>query len=79
MVRPVTSGVEPNVHAVSAQDRGGVVPRRYPLGPVPDLTEQTSALVEWLSTNGVVLAVVAIVLLLVYRWARPAIHGSWSA
>ncbi len=41
---------------------------------MPDLTEQTSALVEWLSTNGVVLAVVAIALLLIYRWARPAIH-----
>jgi moderate conductance mechanosensitive channel len=41
---------------------------------VPDLTEQTTALTDWLSTNGVVLAVVAIVLFLVYRWARPAIH-----
>ena len=41
---------------------------------MPDLTEQTSALVEWLSTNGLVLAVVAIALLLIYRWARPAIH-----
>ena len=44
------------------------------LGPVPDLSQQTSALTEWLSTNGVLLAVVAIVLLLIYRWARPAIH-----
>jgi small-conductance mechanosensitive channel len=41
---------------------------------VPDLSEQSSALVDWLSTNGIVLAVVAIVLLLIYRWARPAIH-----
>jgi small conductance mechanosensitive channel len=41
---------------------------------VPDLTEQTDALIAWLSTNGVALAVVAVVLLLVYRWARPALH-----
>jgi small-conductance mechanosensitive channel len=41
---------------------------------VPDLTQQTSALIDWLSTNGIVLAVAAIVLFLVYRWARPAIH-----
>jgi moderate conductance mechanosensitive channel len=41
---------------------------------VPDLSEQSSALVDWLSTNGLVLAVVALGLLLVYRWARPAIH-----
>jgi small conductance mechanosensitive channel len=41
---------------------------------VPDLTEGTDALIGWLSTNGVALAIVAIVLLLVYRWARPAIH-----
>ncbi len=41
---------------------------------MPDLSQQTSALTEWLSTNGVLLAVVAIVLLLIYRWARPAIH-----
>lgn len=41
---------------------------------MPDLTEQTDALIAWLSTNGVALAIVAIVLLLVYRWARPAIH-----
>ena len=41
---------------------------------MPDLTEQTSALAGWLSTNGIALAVVAIGSLLVYRWARPAIH-----
>jgi moderate conductance mechanosensitive channel len=41
---------------------------------VPDLSQQSSAVVEWLSTNGILLAVIAIVLLLVYRWARPAIH-----
>ncbi len=41
---------------------------------MPDLTEQTDALIGWLSTNGVALAIVAIVLLVVYRWARPAIH-----
>ena len=38
------------------------------------MTEQATALVDWLSTNGLVLAVTAIVLLLIYRWARPAIH-----
>lgn len=42
---------------------------------VPDLTEQTNALIGWLSTNGVTLAIVAIVALLIYRWARPALHG----
>jgi moderate conductance mechanosensitive channel len=42
--------------------------------PVPDLTQQSTALVEWLSTNGIALAIFAIVLLVVYRWARPAIH-----
>lgn len=41
---------------------------------MPDLTEQTDALIGWLSTNGVALAILAIVLLVVYRWARPAIH-----
>lgn len=41
---------------------------------MPDLTEQTDALIGWLSTNGVALAIIAIALLLVYRWARPAIH-----
>jgi small-conductance mechanosensitive channel len=41
---------------------------------MPDLTEQTDALVAWLSTNGIALAIIAIVLLLVYRWTRPAIH-----
>jgi moderate conductance mechanosensitive channel len=42
--------------------------------PTPDLTEQTNALIGWLSANGVTLAVVAIVLFLLYRWARPAVH-----
>jgi moderate conductance mechanosensitive channel len=42
--------------------------------PTPDLTEQTNALIGWLSANGVALAVVAIVLFLLYRWARPAVH-----
>jgi small-conductance mechanosensitive channel len=41
---------------------------------MPDLTQQSDALIGWLSTNGVALAILAIVLLLVYRWARPAIH-----
>lgn len=42
--------------------------------PTPDLNELTNALAGWLSTNGVALAVVAIVLYLLYRWARPAVH-----
>jgi len=41
---------------------------------VPDLSAQSDALIGWLSTNGVALAVVAIVALLAYRWARPALH-----
>ena len=41
---------------------------------MPDLTFQTDALVAWLSSNGVALAIVAIVALLGYRWARPRIH-----
>ncbi len=41
---------------------------------MPDLSEQASAFIDWLSTNGVVLVIAAIALLLVYRWARPAIH-----
>ena len=41
---------------------------------MPDLTVQTDALVAWLSSNGVTLAVVAILMLLGYRWARPRIH-----
>jgi small conductance mechanosensitive channel len=38
------------------------------------VTEQATAFVEWLSTNGIVLAIAAITLFLIYRWARPAIH-----
>ena len=41
---------------------------------MPDLTTQTTALVEWLTANGLPLAVALIALLLVYRWARPALH-----
>ena len=41
---------------------------------MPDLTAQTDALIGWLSTNGVALAIVAVVLLIAYRWARPAVH-----
>ena len=41
---------------------------------MPDLTEPGNALVAWLSTNGLKLAIVAIVLLFAYRWTRPAIH-----
>ena len=42
--------------------------------PMPDMSAQTDSLIAWLSENGVVLLIVAIGLLLVYRWARPAIH-----
>ena len=41
---------------------------------MPDLTTQTTAFIEWLTANGLPLAVAAIVLFLVYRWARPALH-----
>lgn len=41
---------------------------------MPDLTEQTDALITWLTTNGVALAIVAVILLVIYRWARPLIH-----
>jgi small-conductance mechanosensitive channel len=42
--------------------------------PVPDMSAQTNALIAWLTENGIVLAVAAVVLLLLYRWAGPAIH-----
>ena len=38
------------------------------------MTDQTNELISWLSTNGVVIAILAIALFLGYRWARPAIH-----
>ncbi len=41
---------------------------------MPDLTEQGNALVAWLTTHGLQLAVVAILLWLAYRWTRPTIH-----
>jgi small conductance mechanosensitive channel len=41
---------------------------------LPDLSAQSGPLIAWLRDNGIVLAIVAIVLLLGYRWARPAIH-----
>ena len=40
----------------------------------PDLTAEGNAIIGWLTTNGVTLAIVAIVALLVYRWARPRLH-----
>jgi small conductance mechanosensitive channel len=43
--------------------------------PTPDLTAQTDALIAWLSTNGVALVVIALVVFLVYRWARPHLHS----
>ena len=41
---------------------------------MPDLTEPGNALVAWLTTHGLQLAVVAILLWLAYRWTRPTIH-----
>lgn len=35
---------------------------------------EAQSFVDWLSTNGLLLAVVAFVALLAYRWARPPIH-----
>ena len=40
----------------------------------PDLSEQSNALIGWLSQYGVALAVLAVTLFLLYRWARPLIH-----
>ena len=40
----------------------------------PDLSEQSNALIGWLSQYGIALAVLAVTLFLVYRWARPLIH-----
>jgi small-conductance mechanosensitive channel len=42
--------------------------------PVPDMSAQADSLIAWLSENGVALLIITIVLLLAYRWARPAIH-----
>jgi small conductance mechanosensitive channel len=42
--------------------------------PVPDMSAQADSLIAWLSENGIALAIVSLVLLLGYRWARPAIH-----
>ena len=41
---------------------------------VPDVTPQMTAAVDWLSSNGLVLAIASIGLFIVYRIARPAIH-----
>jgi small conductance mechanosensitive channel len=41
---------------------------------MPTVSGESQELLDWLSTNGLVLAVIAVVLLLVYRWTRPAIH-----
>ncbi len=46
---------------------------------MPDLSTDANALIGWLSANGIILAVLAIVLLVVYRWARPAVHRSLMA
>ena len=45
-----------------------------PAVPMPDMTEQTETLVAWLQENALALVVVAVGLLLLYRWARPTIH-----
>ena len=39
------------------------------------MNESLQGLIGWLSTNGVPLAIGIIVIFLVYRWARPAIHS----
>lgn len=41
---------------------------------MPDLSTQTTAFIEWLTANGLPLAVASVALLLVYRWARPRLH-----
>jgi moderate conductance mechanosensitive channel len=41
---------------------------------MPDLSEFFSNAIDWLTSSGLLLAILAFVLLLVYRWARPAIH-----
>ena len=41
---------------------------------MPDVSPQTNDLIVWLSANGVILALYAIGLLLLYRWARPVVH-----
>ena len=41
---------------------------------MPDASPQANELIGWLSANGVILALSAIGLLLLYRWARPVIH-----
>lgn len=38
------------------------------------MTDEAGTLLDWLSTNGLLVAVVAFVALLAYRWARPTIH-----
>ena len=38
------------------------------------MTVTTDQLVAWLSTNGLPLAIGTIVIFLVYRWSRPALH-----
>ncbi len=41
---------------------------------MPDVSEATNTAIEWLTANGLLLVILAFVLLLVYRWARPVIH-----
>ncbi len=41
---------------------------------MPSLTAPGGELAEWLASHGIVIALVCIVLLFMYRWARPAIH-----
>jgi small conductance mechanosensitive channel len=42
--------------------------------PVADLAGPSGELTAWLTSNALILALVALALLLAYRWARPAIH-----
>lgn len=41
---------------------------------MPDVTADVNSAIAWLSSNGLALAIISIILFLVYRWARPAIH-----
>jgi small conductance mechanosensitive channel len=41
---------------------------------MPEVSADVNAAIAWLSSNGLALAIVSIILFLIYRWARPAIH-----
>jgi small conductance mechanosensitive channel len=41
---------------------------------MPEISGPAGELIAWLDENGIVLVVIAIALLLIYRWARPVVH-----